>query len=345
MTARRFLFSAAPALALLLVGVALGEWSQRQAEMRDAIVIPWDAPALKYEFAPGGNQNGHGFNEREVAIEKPAGTLRVAALGDSVTHGAFVPSAQAWPRQLENQLVAQGQPVQVLNFGVYGYDTESVAAQVRARLPDWKPDLLVYGFYVNDPMPTELVTADGRPVYVGTGPRDFQVLTPALDAWLHRGSALFRRFEGAAAARAIEARDRRDMLDWERFAGWLDDLRAAAADLGVPLLTVIIPPHVMVQPDLGACDASAGMGPRFCSENVAIVERATTLARERGMELVDGTAAYRAAGPADLHGRGDDPHHPNAEGHRRLATALAPVVAQKLAVTRGGVAGGPPPAP
>lgn len=330
MPSRRAVFSVAPALGLLAVGVGLGEWSQRQAERKDAIAIPWDVPELKYEFTPGGNQNHWGYNERDVEKAKPAGTFRIAALGDSVTHGAFVPSAQAWPRQLEDQLVAQGIAVQVLNFGVYGYDTESVAAQLRHRVADWEPDLVVYALYVNDPMPTELVTADGRPVYVGTGPRDFRIVSPGLDAWLHRWSALFRRFEGAAAARALDARDRRDVLEWERFGGWLDTLKADAEALGTPLLTIVLPPHVLSAADLAACEASAGMSRGFCQENLDIITRAAAMTRERGMETVDGLAAYRADGPADLHGRADDPHHPNAEGHRRIAAGLAPVVAAKL---------------
>ncbi len=334
MSPRRLLFTIGPALALLGVGLGLGEWSQRQAEAKDGLSIPWDEPALKYEFAPGGNQNSHGFNERELPLEKPAGTLRIAALGDSVTHGAFVPNTQSWPRQLENALNAQGMTVQALNFGVYGYDTESVAAQLRARVLAWKPDLVVYGFYVNDPMPTELVTTDGRPVWVGTGPRDFRVFGPALDSSLHGVSALFRRFEGAAAARAIEARDDRQPLDWERFGAWLDTLKATAAGAGVPLVVVLIPPHVLAQPDLAACNAAARMGPHFCEENVEVLARAAAMTDARGLSTVDGLAAYRAGGNVDLFGLPDDPHHPSAEGHRRLAAALAPVVSPMLAGQR-----------
>lgn len=343
MSPRRLLFTLAPALGLLVLGVGLGEWSQRQAELKDDLSIPWDEPALKYEFGPGGDQNSFGFNERELPVEKPAGTFRIAALGDSVTHGAFVPNTQSWPRQLENLLNASrdvrgGPPVQALNFGVYGYDTESVAAQLRARVLAWKPDLVVYGFYVNDPMPTELVTADGRPIWVGTGARDFRILGPSLDAGLHRISALFRRFEGAAAARAIEARERGELLDWARFGGWLDALRATAEGAGVPLLVVLIPPHVFAQPDLPACNAAARMGPRFCDYNDEVLQRAAAMAQDRHLPTVDGVAAYRAGGPADLFGRADDPHHPNAEGHRRLAAALAPVVAARL----GAPAAAPP---
>ncbi len=332
---RRALYGLAPAVALGAGLLGLGEWSQRQAEARDGLVIPWDAPALKYEFAAGGMQNSHGFNEREVAIERVPGVVRIAALGDSITHGAFVPSAQAWPRALEDALVARDLAAQVLNFGVYGYDTESVAAQLDQRVLAWRPDLVIYGFYANDPLPTELVTADGRPLWVGTGARDFRVLSVRIDALLHRGSALFRRFEGAAAARAVAARPRQGALDWDGCARALDSLVATATSIGVPLVLLLIPPHVVSQPDLPACDASAAMGPQFCSSNLDVLNRAEALARARDLPIVDGVAAYRAAPFVDLHGLPTDPHHPSAEGHRRLANALVPVVADHFAAAPG----------
>lgn len=342
MNPRRLLFTLAPALALLMVGIGLGEWSQRQAEAKDDLSIPWDEPALKYEFAPGGNQNSFGFNERELPLEKPAGTLRIAALGDSVTHGAFVRNTDSWPRQVENTLLAQGMTVQALNFGVYGYDTESVAAQLRARVLAWKPDIVVYGFYVNDPMPTELVTADGRPIWVGTGPRDFRILAPGLDASLHQVSALFRRFEGAAAARAIKARHTGEMLAWDRFGGWLDTLKATAEGAGLPLLVVVIPPHPLTQPDLAACDTAARMGREFCSENLEVVESAKAMLKERQLPVIDGLAAYRVNGPVDLFGRPDDPHHPSIAGHKLLAAAIAPEVAARLGGRAPPIAPTPP---
>ena len=264
------------------------------------------------------------------SMEKPPGTLRVAALGDSVTHGAFVPSAQAWPRQLEGMLNGVGITAQVLNFGVYGYDTESIAAQLTHRVLDWKPDLLVYAFYVNDPMPTELVTADGRPIWVGTGPRDFTVIAPGLDDLLHRYSALFRRFEGAKASRAIADRPRREALDWARFGEWMTTLAKAAEDAHLPLIELVVPPHVLVHPDLAVCNQAASMGPRFCEENLEVIERATAIAKDRHLPTVDGVAAYRAGGEVDLHGHADDPHHPAAEGHRRLAAAVLPAVREAL---------------
>jgi lysophospholipase L1-like esterase len=333
LTPRRALFAAAPGVAILLVALGLGEWGMRQAEARH-IHIPTDAPGLKYELTPGGHQNSHGMNERELPMEKPAGTKRIAVLGDSVTHGAFVPPTQVWSRVLENELVAQGLPAQTLNFAAFGYDVESVAAMLEYRALAWQPDVVVYGFYVNDPIPTELVDSGDNPLWVGSGPREFTVLGAAIDPWLHDRSALFRRFEGAKAARMIQARGSSVApADWDFFTRGLDRLVAVAAAAHLPLVVLAIPPHEFSQPDLATCNTAARMGPRFCEQNQEIMTRAEALFSARNLPIVDGIAAYRAGPLADLHGTPDDPHHPSAEGHRRLGVAVAPVVARILAGT------------
>lgn len=324
---RRLAGAAGTLLFAVVAVLALGELHHRRLEERTNFVIPWDAPGLKYELRPGGTENSHGYNERELPVEKPAGTFRVAALGDSVTHGAFVPAEQAWPRALEDQLHAAGHAeAQVLNHAVFGYDVECIAEQLRTRILDWKPDLVVYGFYVNDPIPTEMIYAGTQPVWVGTGARPFTVLAAPLDPTLHRFSAFFRRWEGAVAARAIAAREQAQPLDWDFFARGLDRLVQIAADAGVPLLVLRIPPHVLVHPDLRTCNAYAGAGPRFCEDNLEMMARAEELFAARGLSQVDGVAAYRAGPEVDLTGNKGDAHHPAPEGHRRLATALAPVV-------------------
>lgn len=329
--ARRVAGAAVTLCGTLTVVLGLGEFHQRRVEGKSNVVVPWDEPALKFELRPGAPENTHGYNERELPIEKPAGTFRVAALGDSVTHGAFVPPDQAWPRALENQLHEAGHPqVQVLNFGVLGYDVECIAAQLEARVADWKPDLVIYGFYVNDPMPTEMVDLDGQPVWVGYGPRPFTVLAPALDPTLHRFSALFRRWEGAIGSREIAGRGLQQPLDWDFFGRGLDRLVAAAESLGVPLLVLNIPPHVSVHPDWDTCNDAAGSTRSFCQENLAIQQRASNYFLARGLSEVDGLAAYRAGPEVDLTGHPGDPHHPSPEGHKRLAAALAPVVTARL---------------
>lgn len=327
---RRVLFALLIALLAALIVGGLGELRQRQIEATDAIVIPTDAPGLKYEMRPGPLTNSHGYKERELPIEKPAGTLRVAVVGDSVTHGAFVPAEQVYSRVVEDQLHAAGRTdVQVLNFAAYGYDIDSLAALVRYRARAWSPDLIVYGYYVNDQIPTQMVTAAGQPIWVGARP--FTVLAPGLDGLLHDRSALFRKYEGAKGARYLASLGKQPPSDWDFFRNGLSALLDAAGQ--TPVVVLLIPPHVFVQPSMAACNASAQAGPWFCEGNLEILQQALTIFRERGLMTVDGSAAYRAGPVVDLHGVPTDPHHPNPEGHRRLASALVAPVLQALRST------------
>lgn len=78
-----------------------------------------------------------------------AETVRILALGDSLTAGYGVAAADAFPAQLEQALKAQGHDVVVLNAGVSG-DT---SAGGKARL-DWaladKPQVAIVELGAND---------------------------------------------------------------------------------------------------------------------------------------------------------------------------------------------------
>src|ERR1044072_6438684 len=71
--------------------------------------------------------NGQGFRDRERSIAKPAGTFRIAILGDSFAEAFQVPLEKTFWAVMERQLSAcipEGkQRVEVLNFGVSGFST------------------------------------------------------------------------------------------------------------------------------------------------------------------------------------------------------------------------------
>ncbi len=286
-----------------------------------------DEPALKYEFLPGPPVNSRGFNERELPLEKPAGIQRVAVIGDSVTHGASVSQPQIYSRVAEDSAHAAGfTRIQTLNFAVYGYDIESIRGLVHARVGKFNPDLVVYGFYINDPIPTEVVDTDhGRPnrhpVWVGTGPRNFSVLHPTVDIWLHNRSAFFRSLEGAAGLRHLAGRGIPEELAWDWFEEELDVMILDLQKMKIPMAAMLIPPHVLVQPDLDVCDERAERQ-RYCARNLEVIHRAQTIFSARGIPIIDGVAAYRAGGVADLFAHPGDLDHPNAEGQRRLGVAF-----------------------
>ena len=95
--------------------------------------------------------NSHGMRDREYAFEKPPGTLRVLALGDSWTFGVGMRPEQTWPKRLEAHLSSQERPVAVMNTGVSGYETYHEAIYYDELKDRFEHDLVLVGIYpVND---------------------------------------------------------------------------------------------------------------------------------------------------------------------------------------------------
>ena len=97
--------------------------------------------------------NSHGFRDRDIELAKPEGVARVAVLGDSYTFGHGVALEDTIPRRLEDAIAQlQGSlPVEVLNLGISGYNTELQVDLLRSRGLVFEPDLVLVLYYVNDP--------------------------------------------------------------------------------------------------------------------------------------------------------------------------------------------------
>ncbi len=84
--------------------------------------------------------NSSGFRgPREVALPKPPGTLRLAALGGSTTYSSVAAWQDSYPHQLELALKEKhGRPgVEVINAGVPGYDSYETLLNLQFRV--WTP--------------------------------------------------------------------------------------------------------------------------------------------------------------------------------------------------------------
>jgi hypothetical protein len=95
--------------------------------------------------------NANGLRARDYSLEKPARTLRIAVLGNSWTEALQVPLEKTFcsvvERRLSGMPCVAGQNVEVLNFGVSGYSTAQELLQLRTRVWQYRPDLVVVGFY------------------------------------------------------------------------------------------------------------------------------------------------------------------------------------------------------
>lgn len=121
-----------------------------------------DRPWL-YEMVPGVRRvdpasgvayavNAQGFRDRDLARAKPAGTFRIALIGDSVSFGYGVDLESTFARQLESHLTATGGTprFEVLNLGVSGYNPYTESELLRGVALGYAPDLVLVQFCIND---------------------------------------------------------------------------------------------------------------------------------------------------------------------------------------------------
>ena len=114
--------------------------------------------------------NSRGLRNPEVAYEKPAGTVRVLNLGDSIAMGWGVREEETYGRQLEqmlNESAAGGQSFQVINAGVPGWNPENELAFLQAEGLKYDPDLILLDLtIVNDIFGDSALKTNRRPALI-----------------------------------------------------------------------------------------------------------------------------------------------------------------------------------
>ena len=155
---RALLTLAAFALALLVVEVGLrnvgGVFHDRFTmpdNERGWVLRPGFAGWMSDENTMWVRINSDGLRDRERSLAAPAGTLRVAVLGDSYVQGINVPLEKTLPAAIEASLSAcvlpPGQPVEALNFGVSGYGTAQELLTFRHHAAKYRPDVVMLAVY------------------------------------------------------------------------------------------------------------------------------------------------------------------------------------------------------
>lgn len=94
--------------------------------------------------------NSFGFRDREPAVAKPTGTVRIAVLGDSYIEALQVSEDEMFARVLERRLnsdrQAVGAPIEVLSFGIAGWGTGQELLALRHIVWQFDPDVIVLAF-------------------------------------------------------------------------------------------------------------------------------------------------------------------------------------------------------
>lgn len=101
--------------------------------------------SVDYQISP------QGFRGPTIYGPTPApGVTRILAVGDSFTFGASSDHEDIWIARTEATLKAAGHRVEIINAGVEGYDTASSVLSLERLYDQYRPDIVVYGFVLND---------------------------------------------------------------------------------------------------------------------------------------------------------------------------------------------------
>lgn len=242
--------------------------------------------------------NALGLRNREIALEKPAGTTRILMLGDSVTLGWGAPFEGTTSRALERRLdgLAGGPRFEVVNTGVGNYNTAMELAWLVHRGHALRPDLVLLNYFIND--------AEETPT---------------------RQESFFERFSWAAVFVAgrfdVLSRTYFGRSDWKSYyrdlyhpdaAGWrqaqakIAELAAFCRERGVPLVFVSYPELHELAP--------------YPFEDVT--RALADVAAANALPFIDLLASVRDADPPSLWVTPTDAH-PNARAAERYAGLLA----------------------
>ena len=166
--------------------------------------------------------NALGFRGPEITVEKPAGTTRIIALGDSVTDGFYVENENTYPFQMEQLLRESGHTVEVVNAARGDSSIDRELAIFDRLCAPLNPDLVVLNFVTNDIdairglSREDLVRLETNWEEVGVNSEALLIASTALgelllDLSLRSRFENYRRFEGDAASG--EGVDRYDIPD------------------------------------------------------------------------------------------------------------------------------------
>jgi hypothetical protein len=119
--------------------------------------------------------NRWGMRGPDLPLAKPAGTFRIAVLGDSFTEAHDIAADRTFCAVLERELTARhafgGKRVEVLNFGVIGYGTAQELLMLQHRAWQTDPDLVLLAFFSGNDIrdSSKALNPNNRPYFVFDG--------------------------------------------------------------------------------------------------------------------------------------------------------------------------------
>lgn len=257
--------------------------------------------------------NSLGFRERELDRKKPAGTVRILVLGDSVAFGDGVSAEEAFPRRLEERFASKSGSVEVLNAGVRGYNTYQELCLLREVGLALGPDTVILFYTTNDaePLSKQEGLIDPRFGWAVQA-KDFVKKHSYLYAFFRKNFEVLRK--NTSPEKFMETYN--DQFDpkspgWAASYGSLKEMKALADTLGARLALAVYP----------RLEWSAQKYPPASDR---VHRQVLDAGRSLGIETIDLLPPLMRGAPdvSAIKITPSDTFHPNPKGHRLIAEIL-----------------------
>lgn len=159
---------------------------QKKINAMNPRLIPSDNPKLYVQFDPEDPRvNKAGMRWRLYSEKKPADTIRIAVIGDSVAFGFGLAPEESFPVMLENMLQqGSNKRIEVINFSVTGYGIEAYNEVYVTKARNYQPDIVLMTYILNDMTPPSDIFAIIRDVMKGGGQLKKVAKVSQFAAWL-----------------------------------------------------------------------------------------------------------------------------------------------------------------
>jgi len=263
----------------------------RVDDLREVVLKPDDATV---RWGLQWCTNTQGMRDRSYATDKPAGTFRIALVGDSIGAGWGVNVEQRFESILERVWHARAKTTSGLTVEI-----------INCAVPGHSPGQRWYHFsQIGWPMDPDLVIYESTAADVGWDERRLRFLLARGLGW---DSHIYHRALVKAGVEPYGSPDdyKRALRPkhWDILAGVYQTMAADCRARGLPILWVLVP-------RVGRKNARA--------DQQALVQTALAAGFSR---VIDVTDAFDGLDPSRLAIEPDD-FHPNASGHARLARRL-----------------------